>query len=330
MVSFAERPPPAQMSALLRRVLLAPIPRLLWTGVLAWVLVRLLFWLAPELARMSNLTLAGSFRNAVIALVVFTLGLWLFERKRPRDAGLGLARAVPDTVRGFVLGAALLTAITAVLAVTGSYHLVGWAPLPEGTTRGALLGRAVLLFFAAAVFEEVAIRGIVFRLLEQGIGTWLAILLSALFFGLGHRGNPGATWVSTMAIAIEAGALLAAAYVATRSLWLPIGLHWAWNLFEGPVWGSLVSGNDVGVLARATFPGPALLTGGAFGPEAGLPAMVLGLAMGIAFMIVAIRREQIVTPGWMRWLAGRLRPPRVVAPPGPARAPAPVVPPSAA
>ncbi len=318
------------MPALLRRILLAPLPRLVWTGVLAYLLVRLLHWVAPSVARLPNVTLAGSVRNAVMTLVVFTLGLLLFEGRRPRDAGLAPARAVPDTLRGFLLGAALLTAVTGVLALAGSYRILGWAPLPEGTGRALLLGKVVLLFLAVGIFEEVAMRGIVFRLLEQGIGTWLAMLVSALFFGFGHRGNPGATWMSSVAIAIEAGGLLAAAYVATRSLWLPIGIHWAWNLVEGPVWGSLVSGNDIGVLAQATFPGPSLLTGGAFGPEAGLPAMVLGTALGAAFLVVAIRREQIITPGWMRWIAARLRPGAGAAQAEPASTPAPSVPPSAA
>jgi len=165
----------------------------------------------------------------------------------------------------------------------------------------------VLLFLAVGIFEEVAVRGILFRQLEQAIGTWLAIVASALFFGFSHRGNPNATWVSSVAIAIEAGALLAAVYAETRSLWLPIGLHWAWNLFEGPVWCSRVSGNDIAVLADARFPGPSLLTGGDFGPEAGLPAMLLGTALGVWFLVLAVRRGQIVTPAWMHWVAGRFR-----------------------
>ncbi|HET9158420.1 MAG TPA: hypothetical protein VFN91_17225, partial [Myxococcaceae bacterium] len=73
------------MPALLRRLLLAPIPRLLWTGVLAWLLGRLVFWVAPALMRAPNVTLTGAIRNAVLTVVVFALGLWLFERKRPRD-----------------------------------------------------------------------------------------------------------------------------------------------------------------------------------------------------------------------------------------------------
>lgn len=317
------------MPAILRRLLLAPIPRLLWTGVLAWLLTRVVFWLAPSLMRMPNVTVTGSVRNAAMTLVVFATALWLFERKRPRDAGLGLAGSVSQTARGFLIGALLLTAVTGVLALAGSYQLLGWAEIPAGSSRAALFGRMVILFFAVAIFEEVSVRGILFRQLEQAIGTWLAIVASALFFGFGHRGNPGATWVSSVAIAIEAGGLLAAAYVATRSLWLPIGLHWAWNLFEGPVWGSPVSGVGLPVLANARFPGPRLMTGGSFGPEAGLPAMVLGAGLGVWFLVLAVQREQIVTPAWMWWIAGRLRRQRPE-PVGTPSEPAPATPPSAA
>ena len=294
------------MSALVRRILLAPLPRLIWTGLMAAGLLWLVHWSMPSVSRLPSFTVGGAIRNALLTLGVFVLSL-LLERKLPRDAGLGLTRAVPDTVRGFALGAGLFTAIIGLLALVGSYRIVGWAPLPEGTTRAWVLGEAALWLFFAAVYEEVLMRGIVLRLLEQSVGTWLAIALSALFFGLGHRNNPGATWVSTLSIAIEAGGLLGAAYVATRSLWLVIGLHWAWNLFEGPVWGSRVSGLDTRALADAKFHGSTLLTGGAFGPEAGLVALLLGAALGVVFLVLAERRGQAYTPPWMHRLAWRLR-----------------------
>jgi membrane protease YdiL (CAAX protease family) len=316
------------MPALLRRFLLAPVSRLLGTGILALLFVWLVSRISPALMRASNISLTGAWRNATMAVLVFAAGLWLFERKRPRDAGLRLSGSVSQTARGFLVGALLLTAVTGVLALIGSYRILGWAPVPDGTTRAAMLGRAVLIFLGVGIFEEVVSRGIIFRQLEQAIGTWLAIIVSALVFGFGHRNNPAATWVSSVAIAIEAGALLAAAYVATRSLWLPIGMHWAWNLFEGPVWGSPVSGLTLPVIANARFPGPRLLTGGDFGPEAGLPAMVLGAALGVWFLVLAIRRDQILTPAWMRWLAGRLRRKPELLQPAPA--PAPVTPSSAA
>jgi membrane protease YdiL (CAAX protease family) len=297
-----------------RRILLLPLFRLLWTLLLVAGAMRIVAWLFPNLAELPAVALAGSARNALLITTVLALSLWLFEGRGLRDVGLAPRRAIPETAWGFLIGAALLTAVVGILALVGSYHLVGWVPVPEGTTRGALLLRVVLLFFCVAVFEELGVRGIVFRLLEQGLGTWLAIAISALLFGFGHRHNPGATLLSSIAIAIEAGMLLAAMYVATRSLWLPIGGHWAWNLFEGPVWGSAVSGNELSTLAEARFPGPTLLTGGGFGPEAGLPALVLGGALGIAFLVLAVRRGQIVTPGWMWRLLDRVRPPALPEP----------------
>src|SRR5215468_5189886 len=99
------------MPALLRRLLLAPIPRILWTGILALLLGLLVFWVAPTVMRASNVTLTGAIRNATMAVLVFAAGLWLFERKRPRDAGLGISGSVPQTARGFLLGALLLSSV---------------------------------------------------------------------------------------------------------------------------------------------------------------------------------------------------------------------------
>ena len=169
------------MPALLRRFLFAPIPRLLWTLILAIALGRLLRWIAPGVMHASNVSVTGATRNAVLTTIIFVAALWLFEHKRPRDAGLGLAGAVSGTARGFLLGALLLTVVTGVIALGGGYQLLGWAPIPEDTTRAALLTRVVVIFLAVGIFEEVTFRGILFRQLEQAIGTWLAIIASALF-----------------------------------------------------------------------------------------------------------------------------------------------------
>ncbi len=134
------------------------------------------------------------------------------------------------------------------------------------------------------------------------------MVISALFFGFGHRGNPGATWVSSLAIAVEAGALLAAAYVATRSLWMPIGLHWAWNLFEGPVWGTPVSGIAAPSLGDSHgSPGHRGSPAGSSARRPGCRRWCSGPRSAVVFIVLAIRREQIVTPAWMWWIAGRFR-----------------------
>ena len=286
------------------RVLDFPLLRLVWTLVLLGLVEGALFLVAPKVARLDNVTLWGALRNAL--LVTFTLwaGVSLFEGKTlAASVGLSLQGAPARFSRGFLVGAGLLSAVTGTLWLCGAYHVVG---LGAGAHARAL-GHAALLFFLVAVFEEVLFRGILFRLLERGLGTWVALAVSALLFGFLHFANPGATLLSALALALEAGVLLAASYVATRSLWLPIGLHTAWNFLEGPVYGAPVSGVGLPSLLEASFDGPWWLTGGAFGPEAGLPATLWGAALGGAFLVLAWRRGHLFTPRWLLRLLGRTR-----------------------
>ncbi len=110
---------------------------------------------------------------------------------------------------------------------------------------GSLTGAVALFGFmaGAAVTEELMFRGLLFRLVERGLGTYIALALSGAVFGAVHLLNQDATLVGGVAIAIEAGGMLAAAYAATRSLWLPIGLHFGWNFAESGIFGTEVSGN---------------------------------------------------------------------------------------
>jgi uncharacterized protein len=307
------------MLAILRRILLSPLLRLVWTVLLVGALSKLLRWVAPTLAQSANVTLPGAIRNAVLFTLTLALSARFLEGRRLRDVGFRPAAALPDTVRGFALGAGLLTSLIGVLAALGCYRIVGWEPLEPEASRGGVFLSAVAVFFAVAIFEEVLSRGILFRLFEQALGTWLAIAISAGLFALGHRSNPGATLMSGLGVA-QAGVLLAAAYAATRSLWFVIGVHWAWNVFEGPVWGSPVSGIDLNVLTRAVFPGPVLLTGGSFGVEQSLPLIVLGGVVSVAFLVMTVRRGQILTPRWMRWLLEKFRAPPAALPPSPSPA----------
>ncbi|MGO9831841.1 MAG: lysostaphin resistance A-like protein [Myxococcaceae bacterium] len=282
------------------RVLLSPLLRLVWTvlGLVAvqWTLERLV----PSIGRLPNVTLAGAAKNALVASVVLWASVRLLEGKGLDRVGLSSKGALQAFASGYLLGALLLGAVMATLFAAGGYRVVG---LGAGANARDV-GHAALLFFLVGIFEEVLARGILFRLLEQGLGTVVALLASAFLFGFGHSHNPGATTLSSVAIALEAGVLLAAAYVATRSLWLPIGLHAAWDFFEGPVYGAPVSGVALPSVLQARFPGPAWLTGGAFGAEAGLPAIFLGTALGLVFLLLALRRGRLFTP---RFLARLLR-----------------------
>jgi hypothetical protein len=126
----------------------------------------------------------------------------------------------------------------------------------------------------------------------------LGVLLSSAFFALAHWFNPNLDWLGLLGL-FAAGLFLAYGYLRTRQLWLPIGLHLGWNFFEGTLFGFPVSGQYHYQLIRQTVTGPELITGGAFGPEAGLillPVLVLG-AVGIYWYTRARNSDQNVIPG---------------------------------
>ncbi|GAA1501438.1 type II CAAX endopeptidase family protein [Dactylosporangium maewongense] len=228
------------------------------------------------------LTLLAGTATAVLALVVYVR---IGRRPSPDLPREGAAVAFG---RGAVLGAALFTAVIAVIALLGGYRVEGWGSL---SGAAALLG----LMLAAAVTEELIFRGVLFRVVEARTGTWTALALTGALFGLMHLLNPHASLWGAVAIAIEAGGMLGAAYAATRTLWLPIGLHWAWNFAEAGVFGTDVSGNDTAQgLLDGALSGPVLLSGGTFGPEASLASVVGGVMATVAFMALARRRGRVL------------------------------------
>src|SRR6185503_10702578 len=136
------------------------------------------------------------------------------------------------------VGATYLCACVAILAVLGGYRISGVA------FAGQALANGLVLHLLVGVFEETLFRGILFRFLEEGFGSWVALTVTALFFGLSHLNNPHATVWSAIAIALEAGVSIGAAYMATRSLWFAMGLHTAWNVLQGTIFGVAVSGTE--------------------------------------------------------------------------------------
>jgi uncharacterized protein len=226
---------------------------------------------------------------AALAALYAGLVRWL-EGRAARELAPGALQAAA----GILLGLALFSSVFGLLHVVG---VARWQGISARFDVIPMLAAAIL----AAVGEELTFRGGLFRILEERLGTAWALALSAALFGLLHALNPGATVVSTAAIALEAGVLLAAAYALTRNLWFPIGLHLGWNFTEGGIFGVSVSG---GAAAKGIFSvslaGPTLLTGGRFGPEASLIAIAVCLAVAVVLLALSIRDG--------RWLALRHRP----------------------
>jgi hypothetical protein len=139
-----------------------------------------------------------------------------------------------------------------------------------------------------------------FRWLEEFGGSWAALVLTSALFGAAHLMNPNATPIAAFGIAVEAGVLLGGGYMLTRSLWLPIGLHAAWNFTQGEIFDVPVSGIDEHGLVQAKLSGPALLSGGGFGLEASLFAMTIATAVGVWLVWLAVKRGEVVKPWWVR------------------------------
>ena len=175
-----------------------------------------------------------------------------------------------DFLLGLAIGAGLIALSVAVMAVLGhvSFQLA-WS-------RHALGQLAAVLFMlaAAAMTEELMFRGYPFQRLVEALGAVPAILVLSFLFGYAHSRNPH---VSLLAIlnTLLVGILLAVAYLRTRALWLPWGIHLAWNATLGVAFGLPVSGLDFSVVVKGTALGPAWLTGGDYGLEGSLLATVV-------------------------------------------------------
>ncbi|MEO3745065.1 type II CAAX endopeptidase family protein [Plantactinospora sp. B5E13] len=232
------------------------------------------------------LTLAVGAVTAVLAVLVYR---WVVRRTERRAVTeLARAGAAGRVVRGTLIGVGMFGAVILNIAFLGGYRVHGL-----GSVTGAV---AIFGFMAAAATtEELLFRGVLFRIVEERTGTWLALLLSGVVFGLMHLFNPGATLWGATAIALSAGLMLAACYAATRNLWVPIGLHFGWNFAAGGIFSAVVSGNreSTGLLESSTS-GPALLTGGDFGPEGSLYTVGAGLALTLVFLWLAHRRGHLV------------------------------------
>jgi len=231
-------------------------------------------------------TLVGGLASAALMIFVYARVVRWTERRAPVEVA---GRIAPSALaRGLLIGVGMFSLVVLNLWLVGFYRVEG---------LGSIEGAMALVGFmaAAAVWEELVFRGVLFRIAEQRIGTWWAMGLTALLFGLMHLPNQDASLWGAIAIAIEAGLMLAAAYVATRNLWVPIGIHFGWNWAGSGIFSTVISGNGENQgLIDSVISGPALITGGEFGPEASPNAVLIGLLITAGFMWLARRRGNVI------------------------------------
>jgi uncharacterized protein len=240
---------------------------------------------------------------SVVMTAFCVLGYMLFvrfiERKPLKDFALN--GAVREWGFGVAIGTGVMVVVVGIIWALGGYRVTGY--------NGAEIFVGILsMAIISGITEEILLRGIIFRFLEQWLGSMAALALSALLFGVLHLGNPNSSWLAAFAIALEAGILLGAIYMVTRRLWAAIGLHMAWNSVQGGVFGVAVSGTDVKGLLISKPDGPDIISGGAFGAEASLPAIIVCTMIGLYFLYLAVQKGQVIKPSLHRFKLGEAAP----------------------
>ena len=228
----------------------------------------------------------------LVATILAFVVLAVIEARKPIEVA---PRRLGGLAGGAALGAVLLMSVLGVLFLVGAYRIVGINPAYDVWPDLLWVG------ITAGIAEEILFRAVLFRLFEELLGTWGGLALSAAIFGLSHLSNPDATLWGAIAIALEAGVLFGALYAVTRSLWWTIGLHFSWNMLQGPVFGSVVSGSGAASgWFQAQFTGSDWLTGGQFGIEASVVSVALLTLLGAALMHVIFHQDLAVKPYWVR------------------------------
>ena len=246
------------------------------------------------LPRIAGLTFEMKFDLVAVVLLILVYKLVIRRLgEHPRDDYRD-PHALRHLLVGLGAGAGVFSVAVAIAAALGIYQVKG-----IGDFSGLLAALIASALFPA-VNEELLFRGILFRWIEEFGGSWLALIVTSALFGAAHLYNPNASAMAAVGIAFEAGLMLGAAYMLTRSLWLPMGLHAAWNFAQGEIYDIPVSGNPVHGLVDARLSGPPLLTGNGFGLEASLIAIVVATLFGIWLIWLAVKKGNVIQPRWVR------------------------------
>lgn len=243
--------------------------------------------------------LGREYKNLIISIVVAVLAVTsyivlykFYEKRKITELSVkGLSR---NLFWGLVLGVLLQSLTIFVIYLYGGFSVVS-------VNSFIFLIPSLTMAFTSAIFEEILLRGIIFRLIEEKLGSYIALAISALIFGALHLANPNSSIVAALGIAIQAGLLLGAAYIYSKNLWFPIALHFAWNFTQSGIFGASTSGHAISKsLLTTKIEGAELITGGQFGPEGSIQATLFCLIAAIILLILSHRQNKIIKPYWTK------------------------------
>ena len=283
--------------SLKQRIIANPITRI----ILGLIVCIALFIIAQNITtKLLDLTIINrDFRNFFKGLIASIAGVGAYkyfykfiEKREVTEIAIkGIAKNV---VVGITLGVVLQCLTILVIYLNNGFKVVSINPV-------SFIIIPFTVAFTVAIFEEILLRGIIFRIVEEKLGSTIALIISAIIFGGLHLANPNSSFVAAVCIAVFAGLLLGAAYMYTRNLWFPIAIHFAWNFMQSGIFGAITSGNEKTSSFLVTqITGPKLITGGEFGPEATIQATVLGLITALVLLYHNKKQNKFIKPYWKR------------------------------
>ena len=230
--------------------------------------------------------------TAALSIIGYTLLYKVYEKREITELSLsGIGR---NLFTGFLLGSVLQSLTILVIYSMGGFSVVSVNPI-------LFLLPALTMAFTSAIFEEILVRGIIFRIMEEKLGSYIALIISALIFGAMHLANPNSSLLAATGLALQAGLFLAAAFMFSRNLWFPIAIHFAWNFTQAGIYGAAVSGNATNKsLFTTKIEGAEWYTGGAFGPEGSIQATLFCLTATIILLMICHKQNKIIKPIWKK------------------------------
>ena len=280
---------PAKRPSRIKKILLSPLGRIVIAGFLTALAGGLTLSFSSAIADKAALILWPE----ALAASAILLSYWVYVRlleKRPVVEISG-HKALQEFGAGMLIGTLMVVAVIGMAYAAGAYRMTN----TNAWSMAIVLPLAQMTF--VGVFEEVLCRGIIFRIAEQSLGSWAALAISALVFGLAHVPGNGAGFLAISVMAL-AGVFFSAAFMLTRRLWLCIGIHISWNYVLGTIFSIPVSGHETTGLLIGTLSGPDWMTGGAYGLEATIFTLLVLAALGAYFLWLAKLRKHFILPFW--------------------------------
>lgn len=243
-------------------------------------------------------SLEKDYRNLLKGLFVSAscvLSYILFFKKYDKRivTELALKGLAKNLLIGAAIGFILQSLTILVMYLNGNYSITKVNPV-------SFILIPLALMFTVAVIEEILVRGIIFRIMEEKLGSYISLAFSSILFGVLHLANPNGTLISGICIT-TAGFLFGVLFIYSRNLWMPIALHFAWNFTQSGIFGAITSGNEkTNSLLEAQIQGPEFITGGAFGPEGSIQAIIFCALATIIILYLNHKNNKIIKPYWKK------------------------------